>query len=240
MNIMQTPLILLTALLPVAVLLFYIYRKDKICPEPTGQLVKAFLFGILSVPASFIISVPLGLLGFYTDNPVTIIGSINTSFFGAAIPEECAKLFILWLFLRKNRYFDEKMDGIVYAVCVSLGFAALENVMYLFSNEESFLSVGIARALFAVPGHFCFGILMGYYYSLAKFYPHSSKKNRVMVLVAPIIVHGVYDSILFVSDATPAISGLLTIVFLIFCHKMWKYCSKRIKEHLDRDTSISF
>ena len=89
------------------------------------------------------------------------------------------------------------MVGIVYAVCVSLGFAALENIMYLFTNAEVYLSVGIARAIFAVPGHFCFGILMGYYYSLAKFYPKTPKKNKVLILVAPTVVHGLYDSILF-------------------------------------------
>ena len=127
------------------------------------------------------------------------------------------------------------MDGIVYAVCVSLGFAALENIIYLFSNAESYLSVGIARAIFAVPGHFCFGILMGYNYSLAKFYPKTPKKNKALILVAPIIVHGIYDSILFIINVTPAIIGVLFIVFLVFCHKMWKYGSKNIQEHLKMD-----
>lgn len=228
-------IILLTALLPIALLVYYIYHKDKKSPEPTGQLVKAFLFGILSVPVSFYISIPLGIIGLYPVEATSILGSISTAFFGAAIPEEIAKFIMLWLLLRNNPYFDEKMDGIVYAVCVSLGFAALENIMYLFSNAESYLSVGIARAIFAVPGHFCFGILMGYYYSLAKFYPKTPKKNKALILVAPILVHGVYDSILFIINVTPAISGILLIIFLVFCHKMWKYGSKSIQEHLKRD-----
>lgn len=232
---MENYIILLTALLPIVILIYYIYHKDKKSPEPTGQLVKAFLFGVLSVPLSFCMSIPLRQIGAYPAEATTISESISTAFFGAAIPEEIAKLFMLWLFLRKNRYFDEKMDGIVYAVCVSLGFAALENIMYLFSNVETFLSVGIARAIFAVPGHFCFGILMGYYYSFAKFYPKAPKKNKVLILFAPIIVHGLYDSILFIINVTPAISGVLLIVFLVFCHKMWKYGSQRIEEHLMRD-----
>lgn len=232
---MENYIILLTALLPIVILIYYIYHKDKKSPEPTGQLVKAFLFGVLSVPLSFCMSIPLRQIGAYPAEATTISESISTAFFGAAIPEEIAKLFMLWLFLRKNRYFDEKMDGIVYAVCVSLGFAALENIMYLFSNVETFLSVGIARAIFAVPGHFCFGILMGYYYSFAKFYPKAPEKNKVLILVAPIIVHGLYDSILFIINVTPAISGVLLIVFLVFCHKMWKYGSQRIEEHLMRD-----
>lgn len=232
--------ILLTALLPIAILVYYIYHKDKKSPEPTGQLVKAFLFGILSVPVSFCLSIPFGIIGLYPIEATSILGSISTAFFGAAIPEEIAKFFMLWLLLRKNRYFDEKMDGIVYAVCVSLGFATLENIMYLFSNAESYLSVGIVRAIFAVPGHFCFGILMGYYYSLAKFYPKTPKRNKALILVAPILVHGVYDSILFIINVTPAISGILMIVFLVFCHKMWKYGSKSIKEHIERDSGYNF
>jgi RsiW-degrading membrane proteinase PrsW (M82 family) len=235
---METIIILLTALLPIAILVYYIYHKDKKSPEPTGQLVKAFFYGILSIPLSFCMSIPLGVIGVYPAEATSILGSISTAFFGAAIPEEIAKLFVLWLVLRKNPYFDEKMDGIVYAVCVSLGFAALENIMYLFSNAETYLSVGIARAIFAVPGHFCFGILMGYYYSLAKFYPKTPIKNKVLILLAPIIVHGLYDSILFIINVTPAISGILLIVFLVFCHKMWKYGSQSIDEHIKRDKSF--
>ena len=235
---MGTIIILLTALLPIVILVYYIYHKDKNSPEPTGQLMKAFLFGVLSVPLSLCLSIPLGIIGLYPVETTSILGSISTAFFGAAIPEEIAKFIMLWLLLRKNPYFDEKMDGIVYAVFVSLGFAALENIMYIFSNEEAYLSVGIARAIFAVPGHFCFGILMGYYYSLAKFYPKAPKKNKALILAAPIIVHGLYDSILFIINVTPAISGILLIVFLLFCHKMWKYGSKSIADHLCRDNSI--
>ena len=230
-------LILLTALLPIAILVFYIYHKDKNAPEPVGQLLRAFFIGVLAVPLSLCISTPLEALGIYSLEPTTITGAVSVAFFGAAIPEEIAKFILLWLLLRKNPYFDEKMDGIVYAVCVSLGFAALENIMYLFTNAESYVSVGIARAIFAVPGHFCFGILMGYYYSLAKFYPKTPKKNKALILVAPIVVHGLYDSILFIINVTPAISGVLLIVFLVFCHKMWKYGSNRIKEHLLRDSA---
>ena len=232
---MNNYIILLTALLPIAILVYYIYHKDKKLPEPTRQLVKAFFYGILSVPLSLCISIPLGLIGVYPTEATSILGSISSAFFGAAIPEEIAKFIMLWLLLRKTPYFDEKVDGIVYAVCVSLGFVALENIMYLFSNEEVYLSVGIARAIFAIPGHFCFGMLMGYYYSLAKFYPKTPTKNKALILVAPIIVHGLYDSILFIINVTPAISGILLIVFLIFCHKMWEYGSKSIQEHLKID-----
>lgn len=228
-------LVLIAALLPVALLLLYIYRKDKSSPEPAGQLIKAFFFGILSVPLSLCVSVPLGMAGLYVDEPVTFLECLGTSFLGAAVPEEVAKLFMLWLLLRRNRYFDEKMDGIVYAVCVSMGFAALENIIYLFSNYDDYISVGISRALFAVPGHFAFGVLMGYYYSMVRFYPAAPRKYRLMLIAVPVLVHGVYDAILFTAEVAPLISGVLVIVFLVFCFQLWKHAGKKIAEHLERD-----
>jgi RsiW-degrading membrane proteinase PrsW (M82 family) len=166
----------------------------------------------------------------------TVSDAVMTAFFAAAVPEEVVKFFVLWLLLRRSRYFDERMDGIVYAVFVSLGFAALENFMYLFGEEESVLSVGISRALFAVPAHFGFGILMGYFYSMARFCPYNRSINRAYILIAPILAHGLYDAILFaLPNVAPIISGGLTIVFIVFCWKMWKQGSLRIQKLLNED-----
>lgn len=227
--------VILTALLPAAILVFFIWFKDKNSPEPVKELLKAFFLGILSIPLSLAMSIPFAKIGLYNDDSVTVFGRLCESFFGAAIPEEVAKFVILWLILRRNKYFDEKMDGIVYSVCVSLGFAAVENILYLFSHVETYLSLGVMRGIFAVPGHFCDAVLMGYYYSLARFYPKCSTRNKVLVLLAPITVHGLYDAILLVMDLTPAISGLLSIVFLVFCFWMWKQASRSIRNHLKRD-----
>lgn len=237
---MTTIYILILALLPVAILLYYIYRKDELVPEPAGQLYRGFRFGVFSCLLSFCLSIPFGLMGLYSDTPVDLSGCVRYAFFGAAIPEECAKLFVLWFLLRKNKYFDEHMDGIVYAVFVSLGFAAFENIMYLFGESDSggLLTVALVRGLFSIPGHFGFGILMGYYYSLAAFYPKSSVKNKILVLLAPVLAHGIYDSILFAVSVIPELSVILIPLFLFFCHKLWKYGSARIAEHLERDASI--
>lgn len=228
-------IILIAALAPIAVLAYYIYRKDKSRPEPLSELAKAFAFGVLSIFVSFCISTPFGMLGLYSQEATDAIDGIRLAFFGAAIPEEVAKLFMLWLLLRRSRHFDEKMDGIVYAVCVSLGFAALENVGYLITNADIFLQVGISRAIFAVPGHFCFGVLMGYYYSLAKFSPVNNSRYKALTLIAPILVHGIYDAILFVADVTPILSGILSLLFYAFCFLMWRRASKSIKAHLVAD-----
>jgi len=158
---------LIAAVLPAIILLIYIYNKDKVQPEPTKWLVKGFLFGVISAFASTLISSPLGWLGFYTTGEAaTFREAVSVAFFGAAIPEEAAKLLMLWLLLRKNPYFDEKIDGVVYAACVGMGFAAIENVMYLSTYYSTWVTVGLTRALISVPGHFMFAIAMGYYYSL--------------------------------------------------------------------------
>ncbi len=224
-----------TALLPVAILGYYIYRKDSLVPEPPRRLWKAFAYGVISCFLSLFLSAPLLLMGLYSEEPATIPGAIATSFLGAAIPEECAKLFMLWRLLRDKRYCDEWMDGIVYAVCISLGFAAIENVFYIFDNPEDWVSVGIVRALFSVPGHFGFGILMGYYYALVKFSLRDVVRHKNLVLAAPILAHGTYDTLLFSCKVIPALTLLLLPLFFFVCHKLWKYGQLKIREHLERD-----
>lgn len=235
---MQTILVLIAALAPVAVLIYYIYRRDKYQKEPVKELLKAFGLGIMSVFASLIISTPLGSMGLYGNEPSTLWGALSTSFFGAAVPEEITKFLMFWLLVRKNRFFDERMDGIVYASVVSLGFAAVENIMYLVSNYESWLAVGISRALFSVPAHFFFGVLMGYYYSLYRFCPSESKAYGWLILGAPIIAHGLFDTVLFSVNVLPSLSLILMVLFLILCNNLRKRASRSIAEHLERDAEV--
>lgn len=229
-------------MLPVVILMYIIYKKDRIQPEPKEQLSRAFYWGVLSCLLSFVISGPFALIGLFSHEVKTVMDAFRTAFFGAAIPEEIAKFAVLWYFLRKNPYFDEKFDGIVYAACVSMGFAAFENIGYLFMNTANFLGVGIMRAIFSVPGHLCFGIMMGYYYSLVKFYPNSKRHstNRLMVLFVPILLHGLYDMMLFSLGTLPPVLILVVFVtFLVFCFRMWKYAARRIEEHLARDVDFA-
>lgn len=227
--------ILIAALAPVVMLLYYIYRKDEFQKEPVKEVLKAFGLGVASALLSLMISGPFGAIGLYPAEQVTLWDGIAISFFGAAIPEEIAKFLLFWLFVRRNKYFDEHMDGIVYAAAVSLGFAGLENVMYLFSAED-WVSTGIVRALFSVPAHFFFGILMGYYYSLVRFDPVTPSINRFWVLGAPIIAHGIFDSILFSAGVLPeGLALVIMIVFIWFCNSLRKQASRRIRAHLVMD-----
>lgn len=232
--------VLIAALLPVVILLIYIYWEDKKSPEPVSQIIKAFFYGILSVFISLCISQPLEAIGAYTSEYTTITEAISHSFFGAAIPEEIAKFTMLWLVMKKCSHFDERLDGIVYAVSVSLGFAALENILYLFDNIDSFISVGITRGLMSVPMHFSFGVLMGYFYSLAKFGDNRKRAwNLALALSAPVLAHGIYDAILMAADTMgpdkETFKGFLIIVAIAFCVYLWKMCRRRIKELKTKD-----
>ena len=123
------------ALLPVVILLLFIAWKARRDPEPIGQIFKALLYGILSVPCSLFFSFIIDkFVAIDTDSLQTINDAFVTAFWGAAIPEESAKLLMLWLFLRRNPYFDQRVDGIIYASCITLGFAGVENIMYLYGN----------------------------------------------------------------------------------------------------------
>ena len=233
---METILMLIAAISPAAVLGYYIYRKDKLRQEPPKELLKAFGLGVLSTVVSLGISKPLGLLGFFSHDPETLFGCLATSFFGAAIPEEIAKFLMFLLVIRKNRWFDERMDGIVYASCVALGFAALENILYLASNFDAWVSVGITRALLSVPGHFFFGILMGYYYSIVRFSAAPSTKDKCLVLLAPILAHGTFNSLLFSMNILPSLSIVLMVVFLYVVNKLRKVAVNKVELHLKADS----
>lgn len=234
---------LLSALIPAIALLVYIYWRDRHSPEPISQLLKATVFGVLSIPLSLCISQPLEWIGAYTNDPTNIMQSIGVAFFGAAIPEELAKLCMLWLFLRNNKYFDERLDGIVYAVCVSLGFAGLENILYI-TQETEWMSIAIKRAITAVPGHFCFAVAMGYFYSLVRFSLNNRMRNMILLLAAPILLHGIYDAILFITMTyLPTwVNAILLIVFGYFCFRMWKGANNAIKLHefSDRFNMLKF
>lgn len=231
---MQLLLVLISALAPVAVALWYIFRKDSAQPEPTKWLAKAFWYGVLSALLSFVFSLPtsdfLGL-ELSPETYPSVLDAFADAFLLAAIPEELAKFIMLWLLLRKNPHFDEKFDGIVYAVCIGMGFAGFENILYLIDGIEdgSWVSTSIARALLSIPGHFFFAVLMGYYYSLFHFGIDRSLKSLMMILTAPILAHGLFDGILMSTKVDEDIAAICMIVFLYFLHTLKKRGKEKIE-----------
>jgi len=227
-------LIIVVALLPAALLWWYIWKKDK-RKEPTKWLVKVTCYGILICFPVAIVEMIISSILFGPDgHPTTVFGTTATAFFVAAIPEETFKLLALWLVLKKNPYFDEHFDGIVYAVCVGLGFAGFENILYLFQNMENWMSVALLRSLMAVPGHYAFAILMGYYYSKYHFIDHS-RKTAALILIAPILAHGLYDALLMTSMVNAVLGGICFIITVILVYRLHIFARKKVLAMIDTD-----
>lgn len=227
-------ILIVAAILPAILLWLYTCRKDA-QPEPMSQMLKAFLYGaLICIPVSFVENYISGMLFTPESSPSTLIGSTLEAFLVAAVPEEGFKLLALWLILRHNPFFDEHYDGIVYAVCVGLGFAAIENVGYVLMHADAWLSVAVTRALLAVPGHYAFAVFMGYYYSLYHF-GQKSAKNLLSIFFIPVLAHGCYDAFALTGTVEPVLGGISFILLIYFCIKMHKNARQKITVQVERD-----
>lgn len=230
---MEFLIIIAAALLPAILLWGYIWKMDR-KKEPTSLLIKATCYGVLiCLPVAMVESMISGVL-FGEGGPTTLFGTTVDAFMVAAIPEEAFKLFALHRILKNNPYFDEHFDGIVYAVCVGLGFAGLENILYLFDNADDWLSVAFLRSLMAVPGHYAFAVLMGYYYSVYHFV-NRSRRTWAMILVAPVLAHGLYDALLMSASVNAALGGICFCGAVYLTYRLHIYARKKVLAMVNTD-----
>jgi RsiW-degrading membrane proteinase PrsW (M82 family) len=187
--------LLFLAIAPVTVVILYIYFKDKYEKEPIKIVAISFLLG---ATVSIILTFTLGYIA-SSLVPLTDVKSISQqfikAFFTVALVEEFSKYIIVRFYAQKKNEFNEPFDGIVYAVMVSMGFAALENILYTYQYG---FGVGVTRAFTAVPAHATFGVIMGYFMGKAKFSNNSIKLNLLGLLFATLF-HGSYDFFLFIN-----------------------------------------
>ena len=193
--------LLLISVLPVFLICLFVYNKDK-NKEPIGLVLQLFFAGIGSFFVTLIITFFLSMFfpSLLSEQfSFDLVSLFFHVFFGVALVEEFSKWIFVYNIGFNNREFDQVYDMIVYAVFVSLGFACLENIFYVFQHG---LYTGIIRALLAVPGHACDGVFMGYYLSIAKLASiHGNdelkKHNIFMSILIPTLLHGFYDYCLF-------------------------------------------
>ena len=211
--------LLLLALAPAILLMIYIYFRDKYEKEPIKLILKGILLGA-------VIIFPVGIIENYiilfAKDFDTIPKAAYDGFIVAGATEEAFKYLAVFILIWRNRNFNEKFDGIVYAVSVSLGFAAIENLFYVFSNNS--VQVGLLRAFTAVPGHTIFGIVMGFYLGLARFSTRHKTRWLANAFIVPWLLHGIYDFMLMSGHPVLLISF---IPFLIF---MYRYGLKKMRE----------
>ncbi|ORT99851.1 hypothetical protein D081_1432 [Anaerovibrio sp. JC8] len=200
------------AIVPGLGFLYYIYTLDKIEKEPPELLIKLFLFGAICCFPAVVAEVAAGgiLTAMLEEGSVEYV--FLEAFLGVALMEEGCKLFALKRLTWTNPHFNYRFDAIVYAVCVSMGFAVLENIFYVLDGG---LETAVGRAFTSIPGHGIFGIFMGIYYGQAKEYLH--RMNRTvkdrslkLALIVPTLLHGFYDFCLLTED------DVMIGVFLVF------------------------
>lgn len=210
--------LVIIALAPIAIILLYVYIRDKYEREPLSLLLKSLILGALGV-------VPISLVEDWLSRYIIHFDGLEAAaynaFVVAAFTEEVFKFLALYVLIWRNREFDERFDGIVYAVFVSLGFAAVENVMYVFSFGPT---TGLLRAITAVPAHALFGISMGYYFALSKFESSNTARNMFRALAVPILLHGIYDFILMSRHP------YLLFVFIPYLIYLWRFGFLKLKK----------
>lgn len=207
--------LLILAVLPIIIFICWICLKDKYEKEPPIKLAKYFILGIIvSILAIFI---ELYINKF--NNFSGFVGLIYLAFFVTAFTEEGLKAIILIPILLKDKDFNEKLDGIIYSIFLSLGFATIENIIYIMKEKfELSIQLGISRGLISIPSHIMFAITMGYYISKYKF-EEDKKKRKIYIacsVIVPILLHGIFDFILMIRYRW---SIIFFIVYLVF---LWK------------------
>ena len=227
-------ILLAAAVLPAVYLLSQVYKMDSIEKEPWTLLRKLLLFGALSgIPAALVESLLTGvLMNVLTQG--TVLFNLAAGFIVAALVEESFKFFFLYKFTFTSPDFNYRFDGVVYAVFVSMGFAILENILYVFQGG---LGVAVTRALLALPLHAACGVYMGIAYGQQKV--NSLYRTATFGSVAkaclpvPILIHGFYDFCAFLQNVP------FTIIFVVFVIAVFVLTLKQLKKASREDAPVS-
>lgn len=252
-------ILILLALLPAFVLCFYVFKKDRADKEPIGLLISLLFFGALSCfPAAFLETVIGSVIdgGFlpYGEASLSLLDgsdlvayNLITYFLGVGLIEEGVKWLVMFLRTNKHRAFNSLFDGIIYAVFVSLGFAALENIFYV---TDSGFEVAVLRAVISVPGHAFFGVIMGYFYTMY----HAQKNAQtiesdlrsrgaipegktafrpglmlLLSIVVPTLAHGFFDFSISMD------SEIFTVAFYVFVIALYVFCFRAVRKISKKD-----
>lgn len=227
--------LVIIAVTPAISIALAVYLSDRYDKEPLKLLLKTFLFGAFSTLPTIVVERFLVSFNIFPG----ILGVAYISFIVAGFTEEFFKREVVLRLNYNNPSFNEKLDGIVYSVFSALGFATLENIMYLLRFSTFNPYIGLYRGILSVPAHTIFAVTMGYYLSLAK-YSDSEAMERIYLrksLFMPAILHGIFDFILM---SNIPIIAFLFIPYVIYIWrtnqiKLNQYIVESAKRHYKRD-----
>ena len=215
---------LLITILPSLLIVLFFVKSDRF-PEPTSQIIKIFMFGIFLCIPAFYINTALDEI--YSNTNIS--EALIRSFLSAAPVEEVLKFTVLYSLVYKMKDFNEPIDGIVYGVSVSLGFATLENIYYVYVLSDYFgtTSQGLAilRSFSAIPAHGIFGATMGYFFMKYTFI--KKENNLALCMIVPILLHGAYN---YFASSFFIISLLIVIISWIILLKNFSRLKKSQKK----------
>lgn len=219
------------AIAPGLAICLFIFHRDAYNREPKLNMIVSFFLGALGiVPAIFIEE------GFWNVFDDSITGVALKAFIIVALTEELCKFAALRIYSYRKKSFDEPLDGIVYGVMVSMGFATLENIAYVTKAAQlgNGYQVALLRMFLSVPAHATFGVLMGYHVGRAKFNP--AKKHRLVAfgLFWAVLFHGAFDTFLFWQDSSEMKNYIPDILlfagaivsFIVALRLSWKLINK--------------
>ncbi len=214
------------ALAPILICCTYIFIRDKYEKEPIGLLIKGVILGaLISYP---ILKVETILSNNMPDYQSEYMIAFYDSFIVASFTEEIFKFAVVFFLFYRNRNYNERFDGIVYAVFVSLGFAMAENFAYVYNPSIGGVQTALLRMVFSVPLHGFFGITMGYYLSLYKFEEYCHKRFIYLSFFMPFLIHGLYDFILMTNIYYLIFPYVLFIIYVVIDG------FKKMKEHINK------
>lgn len=224
----------LAAVLPAIFLMRYVYRQDRIEKEPPYLLWSLVGRGVLAALAAIVLETIAQTILDITVEPSDPNYVYILAFLVVAVMEEGAKFFFLYRRTWNDPNFNYRFDGIVYAVFVSLGFAAFENVKYVFSYG---LSVALPRAILAIPGHMSFSVFMGLFYSRARLCADRGEGagtaiNLIAGYIVAVLLHGFYDSCCMIGTSQS------TMVFVAFVAAMYFIVFRLIKHESRVDRPV--
>ncbi len=207
-------------------LMRYVYQQDSIEKEPPQLLISLAWHGVLAALVSIVLEmIAQSILNVTLDQNDPRYQYVLAFLCVAAI-EEGTKFFFLYHRTWHDPNFNFRFDGIVYAVFVSLGFAAFENVKY-----------ALPRAILAIPGHMGFSVFMGVFYGRAKLKydmgdRFGSTLNLIFAYVSAVALHGIYDSC--------CMSGTKqsTALFVLFVIAMYLIVFGLIRHESRSDTPV--
>lgn len=214
------------AIAPGIAICLFIFHRDAYNREPKLNLFVSFFLG-----AVIVLPVAYTELYFNQFPDHTISGVAISAFLVVALTEELGKFIILRFYAYPKKSFDEPLDGIVYGVMTGMGFATLENILYV---QRFGMQTGLLRMFLSVPAHATFGVLMGYHVGKAKFNKPASRRFLLQGLGWAVLFHGAYDFFLFLQGnpyVKDYISDLLLFVaavtsFIIAVHLSLKHIKK--------------